>query len=138
MRRRDFIVVGCFSIVGISAGCLDDSNSEPVGEIDSLELRNDRRDEAHEFMVQIEDEAGTVFEETYQLEKAGSGQSAVTLDEPVEPGTYTVLVEAGEQSATVDIQDVLTDDQTCIRLQFYLSPETLHSEPQLYDQCSGS
>ncbi|WP_084777772.1 hypothetical protein [Natrialba sp. SSL1] len=135
MRRREFVVVGCCSVCGISAGCLGEDDPEPVSEIDSLEIRNDQREESHEFLIQIEDEEGTVFEETNYLEAAGSDESAVALEDPVEPGAYTVRVEADEHSATVDAQDRITDDQTCVRLQFYLSSETLHSEYQLYDRC---
>lgn len=127
--------MGCCFVFGISAGCFRETGSEPVPEIDSLEIRNDHREESHEFLIQIEEEEETVFEETYQLEAAGSGESAVALEDPVQPGAYTVRVEADEQSATVDLKDRITDDQTCIRLQFYLSSETLHSEYQLYDQC---
>lgn len=133
MRRREFVAVGCYSVCGISAGCLGEDDSEPVSEIGSLEIRNDQREESHEFWVQIEDEEGTVFEETNHLEAAGSDESAIALEDPVEPGAYTVRVEADEHSATVDAQDRITDDQTCIRLQFYLSSETLHSEYQLYN-----
>jgi len=135
MRRREFVAVGCCSVCGISAGCLDEDDSEPVPEIVSLEVRNDHREEDHEFMLQIKDEEGTVFEETYHLEAADSGESAIALEDPVEPGAHTVRVEVDEHSATVDTQDRITDDQTCIRLQFYLGSETLHSEYQLYDRC---
>jgi len=135
MKRREFVAVSCCSACGISAGCLGENDSEPASEIVSLEIRNDRREESHEFLVQIENEEGTVFEETFPLEAAGSGKSALTLEDPVEPGAYTVRVEADEHSATVETQDRITNDQPCIRLQFYLSSETLHSEYQLYDQC---
>lgn len=135
MRRRQFVSVGCCFVCGVSAGCLDEHDPEPVPEIVSLEIRNDRWEESHEFMVHIEDKDGIVFEETYHLEAAGSGESAVALEGPVEPGAYTVRIEADEYSATVDTQDRITDDQTCIRLQFYLGPETLHSEYHLYDRC---
>ena len=135
MRRRAFVATGCWAICGGSAGCLDTDDTELVPAIVGLELRNDRREESHEFWVEIADGAETVFEERYQLEAAGSGESAVALEDPVEPGAYTVRVEADEHSATVDTQDRITDGQTCIRLQFYLSPQTLHSEYQLYDRC---
>ncbi|AXR78392.1 hypothetical protein [Natrarchaeobaculum sulfurireducens] len=135
MRRREFVAVCCCSVCGISAGCLNEDDSEPVPEIVSLEVRNDQREEAHEFMVQIEDEDGIVFEGTYHLEAADPGESAVALKDPVESEAYTVRVEADGHSATVDTQDRITDDKKCIRLQFYLSAETLHSEYQLYDRC---
>ena len=135
MRRREFVTVGCCSVCGMSAGCLEEDDAEPVSEIISVEVRNDQREEDHEFVVQIEDEAENVFDETYNLKAADSDESAVVLEEPVEPGAYTVRVEADEHSATVDAHDRITDEQPCIRLQFYLSSETLHSEYRLYDRC---
>ncbi|WP_241175477.1 hypothetical protein [Natronolimnobius sp. AArcel1] len=102
MRRREFVAVGCCSVCGISAGCLDEDDSDSVPEIVSLEVRNDQREENHEFIVQIEDEEGTVFEEIYHLEAADPGESAIALEDPVEPGAYTVRVEADEHSVTVD------------------------------------
>ena len=135
MRRREFVAAGCCFVGGISAGCLDEDDSEPVPEIVSLEVRNDRREDDHDFLVQIEDEEGIMFEETYHLEAADPVDSVITLEEHVEPGAHTVRVEVNEHSATVDVQDRITADQTCIRLQFYLGPEHLHSEYQLYDRC---
>lgn len=126
--------VGC-AVCGGSAGCLAQDNEEPLPEIVGIEIRNDRREERHEFVVQIEEEKELVFDETYQLEPAGQGGSLVVIEEIDEPGAYTVRVETDEHAASVDTQDLISDDRRCIRLQFYLRAETLHAEYQLYDRC---
>ena len=135
MRRREFVATGCCSLLAISAGCLVGNESEPVAEITSIEVRNDRHEESHEFVVRIEDEEDTLTEETYHLEPSDPEKSGVVIEEPVDPGTYTVSVETEEHSAAVDTQDIISDDQTCVRLKFYLSAEALHSEYQLFDRC---
>lgn len=76
-----------------------------------------------------------MFEETYHLKATDPGKSAIVLEDHVEPGAYTVRVEADGHSAAVGVQDRITDDQRCIRLQLYLSFETLYCECQLYDRC---
>ncbi len=135
MRRRQFVAAGCCSVCGRSAGCLTEDDSGPVSEVGLLEIRNDQWDRGHEFLVQIEREAETVFEETHQLEAADSGESGVVLEDPVEPGALTVRVAVADHSVTVNTHDLVTDDRTCIRLQFCLGSETLHSEYQLYNRC---
>lgn len=133
MERREFVAVVVWGVGGTGAGCL--SADEPAPEIARLELENHQREERHEFSVHIEDDETTIFDETHLLGPAGSGNEALTFEHPVEPGTYTVHVEADAFSATADTQTLISDGKTCLRLQFYLSPATLHMEHQLYDRC---
>lgn len=135
MKRRQVVVGSGCVLCGSSAGCFDDYDMEVVAEIDRIELRNDRRDGEYEFTLWIEDGTETLLEETYVLGAADTTGAAVVLPQPVERGTYTVQVTADVHSVTAETNTLVTADQPCIRLQFYLGPETLHQEYQLYDRC---
>lgn len=133
MDRRGFVGTIC-GMCGIAAGCLSRNDTPATAEIARLELENHRRDASYEFDVQIEEEE-VVFEETRELEPAGSGNEVVAFEHPVEPGTYTVRVDADRYSASVETDELVSADQTGPDLQFYLSDTTLHAEHQLYDRC---
>lgn len=125
----------CCAACGASTGCLagDESELKPV--IDSLELENYRREAGHECTVQIEDEREIVFDETHRPGSAGSGNDATVVEDPVEPGAYTVRVTVDEYSATTDTQTLVEDEKPWLRLKFYLIPETLYVERRSYDRC---
>lgn len=141
MNRREFVGGTCCLFAGMSAGCLTGSRSEPNPEIGLLEVENHRRNGSYVFTIEIvdtgysDDEEVVVFHETQRLGPAGSGNSAVVFETPVEPGEHTVRVEVGEYSASAETRELISDDQTCLRLQFYLGTETLHMEPHLFDRC---
>lgn len=135
MKRRKLVGTICCFLSGGSTGCLAEDESEPRAEITSLELENHRRDESYAFTIQIEDGGETVFDETHRLDPAGSGNDAIVIDDPVDPGVYSVRVDVDEYSASGETQELISGEQTCLRLQFHLGPETLHMEHQLYDRC---
>jgi hypothetical protein len=135
MDRRGFVAVSG-GVLGLLAGCLGPAEPEPEARIEAIELANHRREKGYEFTARIEDGETRLFEETRSLGSAGSGESVVVLEKPVDdPGTYTVRVDAGEHTATVDMADYLKDDTACLRLDFYLGDGTLHAEPIAYDRC---
>lgn len=133
MNRRTFGGVLGSVICGVTAGCLFGGDSEPNARIALLELEN-HEEESHEFTVQIEAET-VVFEETLRLGPAGSGDDATGFEDPVEPGRYTVRAHAAGSSATVEAGALVSDDEPCLRLRFYLANEILHAERQSYDRC---
>lgn len=135
MRRRDFVTPSWVLFpVGI-AGCLTHGDPEPEPEIAVLEIANHRRDERYEFILEIEDEEGVVLAETYTLGPAGAGDSERVLEAPVSPGSHTVRVDVDGESATAKTRALTSDDEPCLRLEFYLGAETLHLEHRTYDQC---
>lgn len=141
MKRRGFVGGTCCLFAGMSAGCVTESSSEPDPEIGLIEVKNDRQDESYVLTIEIIDmdyfdnEEVVVFNERQRLGPAGSGNSAVVFENPVEPGEYTVCVDVGEYSASAETRGLIEHEQPCLRLQFYLGTETLHMEPQLYDRC---
>jgi len=141
MKRRTFVGGTCCLFVGTSAGCVTGSRTEPNPEIGLLEVENHRRDGSYVFTIEIidndhtDDEDIVVFHETQRLGPAGSGNSAVVFENPIEPGQHTVHVDVDGYSASAETGELISDDQTCLRLQFYLGTETLHVETKLYDQC---
>lgn len=120
--------------VGI-AGCLTFGDAEPEPEIAVLEIANHRRDESYDFRLEIEDEEEVALAETYSLGPAGAGDSERVLEAPVRPGAYTVRVDVDGESATAETRALISDDEPCLRLEFYLGAETLHLEHRTYDQC---
>ncbi len=135
MDRRAFVVASC-GVLGALTGCFGTDDPEPEARIDALELENHRRETGYEFTARIEDGAERLFEETRVLGPAGSGEEAIVFEEPVDgSGTYTVRVDAGEHTATVDTRDYIEDDSACLRLDFYLGATSLQAEPTAYDQC---
>lgn len=136
MNRREFVAVTCCAVTGVGVGCLSRDEPEPVPEIAAIELENHRREDGDEFAVRIEDGDDVVVDETYDLGPAGSGESAVALEDPVaDPGDYTVLVEVDEYAATAETAEMISGDDRCLGLRFYLGDTTLHLEHRSYQQC---
>lgn len=136
MERREFVASTCCAICGAVAGCTTAEEPDPKPEIAFLELENHRREESYEFAVRIEDEDRIVFEETIPLGGSGTGSATVALEEPVaEPGAYVVRVEAAGHSATADTRNLVSDEEPCLGLRFYLGPSTLHLEHLSYQRC---
>lgn len=123
---------------GVTAGCLSTPDADPVPDLAVLELENHRTD-GHEFAVRIEakeeDERTVVFAETRRLGPAGSGDSAVAFERPVEPGAYSVRVRTAGYSATAETDALVSADEPCLRLLFALGHETLHLEHYTYERC---
>lgn len=136
MDRRKFVAATCCVLTGVGAGCLSGDEPEPLPRVAFVELENHRREESYEFAVRIEDGDDVVLDETYDLGPAGSGESAVALEDPVaEPGDYTVLVEVGEYAATAETAEMISGDDRCLGLRLYLGDTTLHLEHRSYQQC---
>lgn len=135
MERRSFVATACCLCAGGIAGCLFEPGPQPRPALAVIELANHRRDERSTFTLQIDDGDHVVFEDTFLLDPSGSGTSSIALEDPVDPGAYTVRVEAAGESAAAETQELITADESCLRLRFYLDAETLHLEHQRYNQC---
>lgn len=133
MKRREFVGGTCLLVAGSTAGCV--TESDPDSKIDLFEVENHRPDRSHEFTVEIADGDDVVFQETDRLGPAGSGNDVVVFEDPVESGDYTIRVDAAGHSVSEDTQELISDEQTCLRLLSYLDTETLHLEPRLFDRC---
>ncbi|MEF8826086.1 MAG: hypothetical protein V5A27_07075 [Halapricum sp.] len=136
MRRRKVLaaVGGAFSSIGV--GCLSRDSLGPDTEIAAIELENQRRDGGYEFTVRIERGDETVFEESRQLDQAGSGNSTAVFEQPVEvASTHEVHVQAGEYAANVTTENLISGEETCISLRFYLVASTLHWDHTSYERC---
>jgi hypothetical protein len=136
MQRRKVLAAVGGVPSSIGAGCLSRDSVEPDAEIAVIELENQRRDDGYEFTVRIERGDGTVFEESRQLDQAGSGNSTAVFEQPVEvASTHEVHVQAGEYEANVTTENLISGKETCISLRFYLGASTLHWDHTSYERC---
>ena len=128
MYRRSFVATVGSLPAGMLAGCLDEE-SEPEPQIAYLELENHRRDESYEFYVRIEEDGETVFEATEELAPADPSEGAVVFEDPVTgPGDYEVFVAVDEYDASVGTKQLISEEEDCLYLDFYLGAATLHFE----------
>lgn len=136
MQRREVLAAVGGALLGIGAGCLSRDSVESDAEIDAIELENQRRDDDYEFTVRIKRGDETVFEESRQLDQAGSSNSTAVFEQPVEDSsTYEVHVQAGEYEANVTTENLISDGGSCIYLRFYLVASTLHWDHTSYERC---
>ncbi|MCL9814609.1 hypothetical protein [Natranaeroarchaeum aerophilus] len=125
--RRSLLVAAAGSATGLLAGCTDDP-APPEPQIEYLELANHRH-EGQEFSARIEDGDGTAFETTERLRGDEPGEGAIVFEQPVSgPGAYEVVVEVDGYESSTTASDLITEEEDCLYLEFYLGSSTLHSE----------
>ncbi len=125
--RRSLLAAASGSAAGLLAGCTDEPEP-PEPQIEYLELANHRH-EVHEFSVRIEDADGTTFETTERLRGDEPGEGAIVFEQPVSgPGAYEVVIEVDEYESSATASDLITEDEDCLYLEFYLGSSTLHFE----------
>ena len=128
MHRRSFVTAAGSLATGTLAGCLDEE-PDPKPQIRYLELQNLRRNGSYRFHVRIEDNGETVFETTEELVGGDPTAGVTVIETPVsEPGDYEVTVQVDEYERTVNTERLVTEDEDCLYLDFYLGPVTLHYE----------
>ncbi|MFP9193602.1 hypothetical protein [Natronosalvus vescus] len=116
--------------MGVVAGCLDEEpEPKPEPRIEYLEIQNHRHDEGDVFTVLITEHGETVFEDHVELAAGDPRESVVLYEDPVvEPGDYEVVVEVAEHKASVETKQVVSPEEDCLYLDFYLGSTTLHVE----------
>lgn len=111
MNRRHFLTFSVPALVIGVAGCssLQEESSGLIIEI--LELENLTSHDAV-FDVAIVDESDTTV---FEREKLVAGESAVTLDQPVnESGQYTISLETDGQTLTQEISLFAEGGDSCV------------------------
>lgn len=136
MDRRGVLSMMCSLSAVSTAGCLFSTQSSQEPELAVIELENHRPDRSYEFTLQITNGEEQVFRDTYRLDQVGSGSSSVTIEDPVNPGEYTIHVKVEDFTETVKTQELVSKNQQCIRLRFYIDSDMLHTEYQLDNKCS--
>ena len=127
MDRRTYITaVGSLATVALP-GCFGNRDPEPGPQIAYLEVESHRHDGPYEFDIRIEENGETVFETSEEL-VADPNEGVVVYEEPVSgPGEYEVTVEVDGHERRTDTSDLVTLEEECLYLNFYLSG-TLHFE----------
>ena len=130
--RRKFLRTASIASLGSLAGCLT-TDTEPEAVIEHIRLENHRREKGYVFTVRIREDDEVRFEEHRQLEPAGEGQAYADFESPLsEPGQYSIQVDVGGDSASVDSQALVSESQACLSLKFFLGASTLHWERTSY------
>lgn len=136
MQRRTVLAAAGCVFFGVGVGCLSATSTDPDARIHDVELQNHRRDESPEYSVRIDRDGKTVFEQAGSLEPAGSGDSTDVFDRPVDgPGTYEVVVRAAGDEASPETSALVSGDQACLGLTFYLTETALQWDHRAYDEC---
>ncbi|MFP8956920.1 hypothetical protein ACLI4Y_09345 [Natrialbaceae archaeon A-CW3] len=128
MRRRTAVTAIGSLVAGVVAGCLSEEQ-DPKPRIEYLEIQNHRHDESYEFHVHITEHEETVFEERVELAAGDPRESVVLYEDPVEePGEYEVSVDVADHDASVETKQLISPEEDCLYLDFYLGSTTLHME----------
>ena len=127
MDRRTYMTAIASMVTAVFSGCLDTQESAPDPQIAFLEVENHRHDSPSEFDIRIEESGETVFEASEEL-VADPTEGVILYEEPVSgPGEYEVTVEVDGHESHTDTSDLVTPDEECLYLNFYLSG-SLHVE----------